>query len=117
MEKGKVGALWFGVQAPTDAEPGLYEGTIRVGQRGEPGKQIALLLEVNNKLLADGGDGEPWRHSRLRWLDSTIADDDELVAPFTPLVVQGKKIALLGRDLELAATGLPDSIRSYFAPR
>ena len=36
--------------------------------------------------------------------------------PFTPLKIEGRKIAFLGRDLELEANGLPGSIRSYFAP-
>jgi hypothetical protein len=116
VDRGKVLALWFGVPVPTDAEPGLYEGALRVGPRGEPGRRVDLRLQVNKAVLADAGDGEPWRHSRLRWLDSTIAVDDQPVAPFTPLVVEGRKIACLGRDLELDATGLPASIRSYFAP-
>ena len=85
-------------------------------QGASRGSESPCGWKSTRKLLADAGDSEPWRHSRLRWLDSTIADDDEPVAPFTPLAVQGKKIALLGRDLELDATGLPGSIRSYFAP-
>ena len=116
VAKGQVAALWFGVQIPADAAPGWYEGAIRVGPQGEPGKRVALRLEVDAKVLADAGDSEPWRHSRLRWLDSTIAADDEPVAPFTPLEIKGKKIALLGREVELEANGLPGSIRSYFAP-
>ena len=108
--------MWFGVQVPADAAPGPYEGAIRVCPKGEPEKRVSLRLEVGEKLLADAGDSEPWRHSRLRWLDSTIADDDEPAAPFTPLEIQGKKIALLGRDVELDVSGLPGSIHSYFAP-
>ena len=114
--KGKVGALWFGVQVPPDAKPGRYEGTIHVRPAGEPGSRVALRLEVDKEVLADAGDSEPWRHSRLRWLDSTIAQDDQTVAPFTPLAVEDKKISCLGRDMTLDSTGLPVSIRSYFAP-
>jgi hypothetical protein len=116
VDKGKVAALWFGVQIPTDAEPGCYDGVIRVGPKGEPGKRVALRLEIDKEVLSDAGDSQPWRHSRLRWLDSKIAADDEPVASFTPLEIQGKKIGFLGRDLELDADGLPGSIRSYFAP-
>lgn len=116
VDRGKVLALWFGVQVPPDAEPGLYEGSVRVGPQGEPGTRIALRIEVDRSLLADAGDGQPWRHSRLRWLDSTIAGDDEPTIPFTPLLVEGRRIACLGRDLELDPCGLPASIRSQFAP-
>jgi hypothetical protein len=116
VEKGKVAALWFGVQVPPDAGPGPYEGAIRVGPAGEPAKRIALRLEINGQALADAGDSEPWRHSRLRWLDSTIALDDEPAAPFTPLAVQGRTITCLGREVELDTSGLPKGIRSYFAP-
>jgi hypothetical protein len=77
---------------------------------------VALRLEVDKTVLTDAGDSQPWRHSRLRWLDSTIAADDQPTAPFTPLVVAGRRIACLGRDLELDASGLPASIRSHFAP-
>lgn len=116
LDRGKVLALWFGVQVPPDAEPGRYEGAVHVGPPGEPGTRVALCLQVDKTLLADAGDSQPWRHSRLRWLDSTIAGDDQPVAPFTPLVVEGRRIACLGRDLELDASGLPASVRSDFAP-
>ena len=116
MDRGKVLALWFGVQVPPHAEPGWYEGAIRLGPQGAPGTRVALRLEIDKTVPADAGDSEPWRHSRLRWLDSTIAADDQPVAPFTPLVVEGRRIACLGRDLELGASGLPASVRSHFAP-
>jgi hypothetical protein len=116
IEQGKVLALWFGVQVPPDAQLGPYDGAIRVGPQGAPGTRVALPLEVEKTVLPDAGDSEPWRHSRLRWLDSTIAGDDQPAAPFTPLVVEGRRIACLGRDLELDASGLPASVRSQFAP-
>lgn len=116
VEEGKVRGLWFGVQIPADAQPGRYEGTIRIGPKGEPAQPIAVRLEVDREVLEDAGDGQPWRHSRLRWLDSTIALDDQPVAPFTPIAVEGKTVACLGRDLTLDPTGLPKGIRSYFAP-
>ncbi len=116
VDQGKVAALWFGVQVPADAEPGWYDGAIRIGPKGDPPRHVALRLEIDPEVLSDAGDSQPWRLSRLRWLDSTIAADDEPVAPFTPLAIHGRKVAFLGRDVELEMTGLPGSIRSYFAP-
>lgn len=116
VESGKIGALWFGVQVPVDAKPGWYDGAIRVAPQGEPGTRVALRLEIDNAVLADAGDSQPWRHSRLRWLDSTIGADHRPVAPFTPLALEGTTIRCLGRDVQLEATGLPGCIRSFFAP-
>ncbi|MGA2618043.1 MAG: glycoside hydrolase domain-containing protein [Thermoguttaceae bacterium] len=116
VDQGKVAALWFGVQVPADAEPGWYDGTVCILPKGEATGFVALRLQIDPEVLSDAGDSQPWRLSRLRWLDSTIASDDQPVAPFTPLVIQRKKVAVLGRDVALEMTGLPGSIRSYFAP-
>lgn len=36
--------------------------------------------------------------------------------PFTPVKVDKEKLTLLGREITLSASGLPDSIGSKFAP-
>ncbi len=46
---------------------------------------IKLTLTVTDKTLTDAGDSDLWRLSRLWWLDSRIAVDDETVAPYTPI--------------------------------
>jgi len=112
VEQGKVGALWLGVQIPEDAVPGQYEGTFILQPRGTEGTQVRLTLSVSPDLLKDAGDAEPWRHSRLRWLNSTLGMDDEVVAPYTPMVIEGQTVRCLGRDLTFSACGLPASIRS-----
>jgi len=116
VEKGKVQALWFGAAVPRDLPPGRYEGTVTLAPDALPARRVWIRLDVDQKALDDGGDSEPGRLARLRWLDSTIAQDDEPVAPYTPLRVRGNVIACLGREVALGATGLPESIRSYFAP-
>jgi hypothetical protein len=81
-------------------------------------KETAVRLEVRvtDQVLEDGGDGEPWRQSRLRWLDSKLAFDDDIVPPFTPMTVKGRTIGCLGRDLTFGRDSLPAKIRSFFAP-
>ena len=74
--------------------------------------ELTVALTVLPKSLADRGDSEPWRHSRLRWLDSTIGLDDEVVAPYTPLEVDGRTVRCLGREVRIGDEGLPASIRS-----
>ena len=54
--------------------------------------------------------------TRLRWLDSRLAQDDGIVPPYTPLTVDGLTIGCLGRSLTIGPDGLPAGISSYFAP-
>lgn len=116
VNAGKAQALWCGVQVPTDLRPGRYEGDVTVRADGAAGQSFRLILNVRSAVLADGGDSEPERQSRLRWLDSTLAMDDEVVKPFTPLTVAGRAVGCLGRAVILGPDGLPESIRSFFRP-
>jgi len=115
VEQGKVRSLWFGLQIPADATAGEYESSIVISPKGMPSSEVVLCLQVTEEVLEDAGDSELWRHSRLRWLDSTLGLDDEVVAPYTPLKVDGQTIECLGRSVKLEDTGLPQSIQSRFA--
>jgi hypothetical protein len=116
VEGGKVQALWCGVQVPGGAEPGLYKGTLAVAPAGLPETVLAVELTVTAETLADRGDADPFRMTRLRWLDSTLAQDDDIVPPYTPLAVDGFTIGCLGRSLTIGRDGFPALIQSYFAP-
>jgi len=116
VPKGKIQALWCGVQVPADLEPGNYRGALRIRPGGLPDSEIQIVLKVTSDILPDAGDSDPSRMSRLRWLDSTLAFDDEVVALFTPLEVEGEIVTCLGRAVRLAKSGLPARISSFFAP-
>ena len=116
VEKGKVQALWCGVRVPGSAEPGSYKGTVTVAPTGRPQTVLAVELDVTDELLADAGDGDPFRMTRLRWLDSTLAQDDDIVPPYTPLAVDKFTVRCLGRSLTIGRDGFPALIQSYFAP-
>lgn len=111
VPRGKVRALWFGVDVPRSVRPGENTATVTIRPKNAPPSTVAVTLRVMPEELADRGDSEPWRHSRLRWLDSTSGFDDEVVAPYTPLRVSGTTIRCLGREVTLAPSGLPASIR------
>ena len=115
VAKGKVQALWCGVQIPADCAPGLYSGETTVAAKGAAPKSVRIDLTVTSALRLDGGDGEPERMSRLRWLDSTLAMDDEIVRPFIPLTVNDRTIGCLGRTVTLGGDGFPAAVRSFFA--
>jgi len=116
VEKGKVRALWFGIQVPDNVTVGEYESKIKIIPQNLPVSEISLNIEVVEPVIEDAGDSEIWRHSRLRWLDSTLAIDDEVVEPYIPLKVDGNNIECLGRTVHIGDDGLPKSIHSKFAP-
>jgi hypothetical protein len=116
VPRGKIQPLWCGFQIPRDIPPGEYQGEVAVRPKGLPANRIRLTINVREGVLADAGDSEPWRMSRLRWLDSRIAFDDEIVPPFSPLVIKGRSVSCLGRSMDIGPDGLPAQISSCFSP-
>ncbi len=114
VNKGKVQALWIGTQLPENLSAGTYQGVVTVSASNADSKTVKVSLNVSENVIANHGDNEPWRHSRLRWLNSQIGFDDEVIAPYTPLVMKGKTISCLGREVKLSDLGLPEHITSYF---
>ena len=114
VEQGKVQALWVGTQLPEHLSAGTYQGTVTVSAANAESKTVQVSLNVSENVIANHGDNEPWRHSRLRWLNSQIGFDDEVIAPYTPLVMKDKTISCLGREIKLSDLGLPEHITSYF---
>lgn len=116
VEEGRVQALWCGVQVPADARPGVFSGTATVAPAGLPETKLAVELRVTDAILEDRGDADPFRMTRLRWLDSTLAQDDRPAPPYTPITRDGTTLSCLGRSLTIGPDGFPARIRSYFAP-
>jgi len=116
VEKGKIQALWCGVQIPEDVPPGEYSGEVTISAEGLDTNQVRIALQVTDEILEDAGDSNPWKHSRLRWLDSMIALDDGIVPPFSPMNVDGNRVSCLGRGVTLDQSGLPLQIQSFFTP-
>jgi len=116
VEIGKVQALWCGVQVPPNARPGIFKGKLTLSPKGLPETILAVELRVTDGLLEDRGDGDPARMSRLRWLDSRLAQDEGIVPPYTPLTIDGLTVGCLGRSLRVGRDGFPARIRSFFAP-
>lgn len=107
-----VHALWFGVDLPSDLPAGEYHGTVVLGGDGLAPETIAIHLTVEPSVLADRGDSEPWRHSRLRWLNSTLGTSDEVFPPFEPLTLDGRRVRCIGRSVTFDDAGLPTNIEA-----
>lgn len=111
VPENKVQALWCGVQIPENAIPGVYKGEITLTVENGPDRQIPIKIEVCKQVLADKGDGDLWRHARLRWLNSKIGEDDLPVAPYSTMQVNGNILSATGKELVLETNGLPQDIR------
>jgi len=115
VERGQVKPVWISIDLPETTAPDTYTGLISIRPANRREKQIRLTLVINDSIAVDRGDNEPWRHSRLRWLNSQIAQDDEIVKPFIPLKKQGNTLHCLGRSVRVQQDGLLSSIKSYFS--
>jgi hypothetical protein len=112
VEKGKLQALWFGLDIPKE---NAIHGQIIVTSAGVS-RSIDLDIKVARPMLDDHGDRDAWRLSRLRWLDSTIGLDDNIVTrPYERIYRDRNLMTVLGRELELGDDGLPKQIRSCFS--
>ncbi|MEE1838312.1 glycoside hydrolase domain-containing protein [Streptomyces sp. NPDC088190] len=106
---GQIRPLWFVVEVPEDGGPGDYQGTVTVA-----GVSIAVALTVDSEEAPRGGTDEPELMTRLGWLDSRLGHNDEVVAPFEPIVLAERSLSILGRRIELDQSGLPAQIYSTF---
>lgn len=112
--KGKVQALWIGADIPAQAKPGKYDGTVTISAIGKTAKTIPVHILVRDHYLADRGDSEPGRYSRLRWLNSTIGISDKPTNPFTEISFNGEnEFSLYGKEITVEKSTLPSSIVSW----
>jgi len=116
VPEGTVQPIWLGIAVPEDAISGRYRGSVTVTATGLPPRTVPVTIAVSDRIIPSHGDDDPWRMSRLRWLDSRIALDDELVRPYTAVAVHGRSVRVLGREVTLGDDGLPVRVESYFAP-
>lgn len=117
VPKGRVQPLWMGLDVPADAKPGVYRGEVTIAADGVEPQRVPLSITVEEGAAVAHGDDDPFKLTRLRWLDSTLAQDDTLVKPFTAVTVKGANLGVLGRDVVLADSGLPAQILSRFDER
>jgi hypothetical protein len=112
VKMGAVQPLWIGIDIPRDVAPGSYKGKIGIGPTGHKKHEVSVELKIDPELLSDRGDSEAWRHSRLRWLNSTLGIDPAPVAPYGPIGHSDPKVYnLTGKQIIAAESGFPQSIR------
>ena len=113
---GQVQAMWAGVDVPMNAVPGTYTGDATVTAAGTAPVKVALTIVVRPDSVLVGGADEPEKLTRLAWLNSTLGHRNDVIAPYTPIAVEGRTLRILGRSITLGANGLPARIETFFTP-
>ncbi len=114
VDAGKVQALWVTLKIPTNIPAGVYKGLAKVSADGKATKNIAININVNNKEAVEGGIADPTKMTRLNWLNSTLAQENTVIAPYTPLNIIGDTaIGLLGRNVIINKDGFPKQIQTF----
>lgn len=118
---GTVQALYVILPVPQESAGTTITATIAVIASGQATQEVEVRLDVADESDADpanaaGGFGDPRYLRRLAWLDSAVAQDAELVKPYTPVTLDetSRTLGILGRSLRLAESGLPAQVRSTF---
>ncbi len=111
VSKGKIQPLWIGIDIAESVPPGSYKGLITVKPENAAAQQVEISLKINNKTLAYRGDNETWRHSRLRWLNSTLGIDDKPTKPYDAIEYIGNDVyQITDKKFTLGRTGMPGQI-------
>jgi hypothetical protein len=110
----QVQSLWCGIDVPKNIPAGIYKGKATITASNAAPTTIDIAITVSDKILADGGISDPQKQTRLHWINSTLAQENTVIAPYTPLALQQKTISLLGRKVELNDEGFPKQIQTFF---
>ncbi|MFT3703703.1 MAG: DUF6067 family protein [Agriterribacter sp.] len=110
----EIQPLWCLLEVPASAAAGVYKGKAYITAKGLQPVAIDLSLAVSATVLTDGGISTPEKQTRLHWLNSTMAQENTVIAPYTSLKVTKRGIELLGRKIFIGDNGFPLQILSFF---
>ena len=149
---GDVTALWLGVHIPSTltnltelrgsvsltfssaAEHTASHKHATAGVADRDGADMTVRIDVRLTVDMDAptvrasGDADPSRLSRLRWLDSTLGADDDVVAPYTPIRIDHDTswcsaeaaaaftLHILQRAIAIGSSGLPVCVQVHRPP-
>lgn len=115
VPKGAIQPMWCAVDVPSQTTPGVYTGTATVRTDQSGSQAIELTLVVSNKMVKDAA-ADPEKQTRLKWLNSTMAQENTVIAPYTALQVTDTAISFLGRKVQVNKDGFPAQIQTFFKP-
>lgn len=115
VSAGVVQAMWCLIDIPENTPADTYKGKVVVSS-GALSQEINIEFYVRDKVAKEHGIDDPWTMTRLKWLNSTMAQQNDVISPYSPLDVQGNSVSLLGRKMLIDKTGLPAQIQTFFTP-
>ena len=111
LAKGRVQPFWIGIDIPEYIPAGTYRGKVSVQPENRSAWIVEVNIKVKDKIIEDRGDSEPWRHSRLRWLNSTLGIDDKPTGQYDAVEFLGNNtVRLTNKRIIIAQNGMPWSI-------
>lgn len=116
VRENSVQALWFGFMVPDNAEAGRITGNMYIKPVGHEAETLKLNIKILNDKIQNHGDDDPYLMSRMRWLNSTLAMDNELTDPFIAVENENRSLKILGRQVDIGSGGLPSRYLTYFNP-
>ncbi len=112
VKKNILQPLFFTVESP---HLGRRTQTAKFSFECESGTyEFEIAFNINDSRVYNNGYNDLWRLSRLKWLNSSLEQNDDLVRPFTSPEVCKNRVKILGREVELSPNGLPAQVYSYF---
>jgi hypothetical protein len=112
LSANRVQSLWMGVDL-TDVKEESYDGKVTISA-GSQTQTVKIQVDVKGIPVLNHGFNEGKYMSRLQWLNSTVGFNDDITKGFIPVKVEGNEILIFGRSFEIAESGLPGKINSYF---
>jgi hypothetical protein len=116
IKKSNIQALWCGVMIPEELKKCSLRGTVTVSGEGMKPESVNYRIEVSDKQIINHGDNQPEKMTRLRWLNSEMEFNDDLIKPFTEVKRDKQELSILGRKIILNDLGLPSDYISFFSP-
>ncbi len=110
----EVQAMWCYIKVPADIPPGTYHGKATLSAKDVASTSIPIHLTITSQRAINHGVDQPWKMTRLPWLNSTLYQKNTVIDPYIPLKKEGNNIRLLGRKLQIAPSGLPKQIKTFF---
>lgn len=114
VPKGEVRAMWILINVDKNQPEGVYKGKVNVSGKGTDTYTVDVSIQIKGQLMENCGYDTPANMSRLNWLNATRGIDDKVVAPYTPITIQGRNFIILGRKLSIDNFGFPSRITSSF---
>ncbi len=112
LKKNSIRPLFFTVEAK---EKGVEKEEVEFEIICESSSYTLFAnVKLNDMRVYNHGYNDLWRLSRIKWLNSTLAQDDALVKPFVSPKLEGESVHILGRKIELSKSLLVSQVYSFF---